>query len=487
MRSPLRHLAPRWPARTTAPASPWAFRLGLAAVVAHFLVSVNLMYMLGIDYNAPGGNIFVKLHPGTFFALAGAMLVLLGGRHADGLRRLYAERPLLATFMTLMPILAVYSVISVGFSGVAVYVESYIAPGLLLIALTASTPKQRRVLAYVVLGFALLNVAISVGESLNQAHMIPMQIGDADMEKLQAAADADEFRGAALYDHPLTGAMVTAMALFLLLGMRLPGLIAAACFAVLVIGLLAFGGRAALGMTVVMLALSTAVTLARGLVTRRLSPGFIAAVVAGLLFLPPLLIFIVTSTDIGARIITHLYYDDSAKVRHVQWEVLDRIDVRDLMFGVSPDRLMQLKAEIGLDAATTDIENFWLLMFLNLGVIGFAVFLVAFAAFLFHLGRSTKHPLGWVILLLMITVASTSNSLGRKCSDLDFLVACLVGLSGFAGAWRTAPARLRPRLAFASPLRRPSSIAPEPVAAHAFGLGKPSRRPSLTLAGLSQP
>ncbi|MBN8874197.1 MAG: VpsF family polysaccharide biosynthesis protein [Rhodospirillales bacterium] len=487
MKSPLRHLAPRWPTARSTPASPWAFRLGLAAVIAHFLVSVNLMYMVGIDYNAPGGNIFVKLHPGTFFALAGATLVLFGGRHAEGLRRLYAERPGLATFLTLMPILAVFSVISVGFSGVAVYIESYIAPGLLLVALTAGTPKQRRLLAYVVLGFALLNVAISVGESLNQAHMIPLQIGDADMEKLQAQADVDEFRGAALYDHPLTGAMVTAIALFMLLGMQLPGLVSGIAFAVLLIGLFSFGGRAAMGMSVVMLAVCTAATLARGLVTRRLSGGFIAAIVAGLLFLPPLVAFVLTSTDIGARLVSHLYYDDSAAVRHQQWEVLDHTNFRDMMFGVSPDRMMELKAEIGLDAATTDIENFWLIMFLNLGVIGFGLYLIAFFAFMIHLGRSTKHPLGWVVLVTMIIVASTSNSLGRKCSDLDFLVACMVGLSGFAGVWRTVPARLRPRLAFASPLRRPSSIGAEPAANHAFGLGKPSRRSSMTLAGLSQP
>jgi len=174
-------------------------------------------------------------------------------------------------------------------------------------------------------------------------------------------------------------------------------------------------------------------------------------------------------------------------VRHQQWEVLDHTNFRDMMFGVSPDRMMELKAEIGLDAATTDIENFWLIMFLNLGVIGFGLYLIAFFAFMIHLGRSTKHPLGWVVLVTMIIVASTSNSLGRKCSDLDFLVACMVGLSGFAGVWRTVPARLRPRLAFASPLRRPSSIGAEPAANHAFGLGKPSRRSSLTLAGLSQP
>lgn len=489
MRSPLRQLGPRASARGAPPVPRWAFPLGLAAVVAHFLISGNLMYLLGVDYSAPGGNPFVKLHPGTFLALAGALLVLFSGRHADAIRRLYSERTGLATFLTLMSICAIYSVISVGFSGVAVYIESYLAPGLLLIALEAGTSRQRRMLGYVVLGFALVNVVISVGESLTQTHMIPMQIGDADMQKLQAAQDSEDFRGAALYDHPLGGALVTSLAIFMLIGMRLPALLAAGSFTVLLIGLLAFGGRAAMGVTLLLVGLGTAVALVRGLTTRRLSGGFLAAVIGGLLVLPPLILVLVTSTDIGSRIMTHLYYDDSIDVRNVQWEVLNHINLRDTLFGTTPDRLTQLKFEIGLDAATTDIENFWLLMFLNLGVIGFGVYLIGLFAFFIHLGRSVKSPVGWIMLLAAVIITSTSNSLGRKSSDLVFLSACMIALTGFVAEARPVMLRMRPRFALPAALRRPTAIQAEATAAgHTYRLGNNARRRSnLTLAGMSQP
>jgi hypothetical protein len=90
-----------------------------------------------------------------------------------------------------------------------------------------------------------------------------------------------------------------------------------------------------------------------------------------------------------------------------------------------------LKYQIGLGSETTDIENFWLLMFLNLGIIGFVVFLIALGLFIVHLGRVTDPPLGWIFLIGAIIVDSTSNSLGRKSVDLIFMVACMAAMSGY--------------------------------------------------------
>ena len=489
MRSPLRRLAPRVPANVPLVVSRWAFPLAFTSVLLHFMISGNLMFMVGIDYANPDGNPLLKVHPGTYFALAGATLVLFGGRRAEGLRRLFQDTPALAAFMTLIPICAMYSIVSVGYTGVAVYLESYFAPGLVVIALMSGTPRQLRMLGYAVLGFALLNVGISVVESLRQTHMIPMQIGDADMEKMQAQADADDFRGAALYDHPLSGALVTAIAIFMLLGMRLPMMVAAPCFTVLVVGLLAFGGRAAMGVTILFLGIGVAGTLLRGLTTRRLSGTFLAALGGGLLVLPPLIVVLVTSTDVGARILSHLYFDDSAQVRNMQWDVLGLLNMRDILFGVTSARLGMLKTQIGLDAATTDIENFWLLMFLNLGVLGFLIYLIALFSFLIHLGRRVNSPLGWAILISTIMISSTSNSLGRKCADLVFMAACMLPLIGFADVTQRKAVRMRPRFALAAALRRPGGFQPVPAsAAHTYRLGgEPKRRSHLTLAGISQP
>lgn len=410
-----------------------AFALGLLGVIVEFAISGNTLGDLGVDYAAAGGNLLVKLHPGTYLVALGAFVALFMERPSGAaLVRFFRESPALALFMVLTLFCAFYSIANVGFSGAAIYVESYLSAGLLTIALAGGTDRQKRTLAKVIVGFIVISVIISIGEGATQTHLIPMNFGDEATAKSMALEDSDDFRGAGLFSHPLTAAVVTSMATFMLLRMQMNSLLKAGLFTVFLVGLLSFGGRAALATTIILISLATGVVLLRGLVQRNLSTGFLAALGAGLLLLPPLLLVLITSTDIGGRIVSHMYYDDSVDVRNVQWLVLNHLNFHDVLFGVPPDRMDVLKYQIGLAADTTDIENFWLLMFLNLGAMGFLVFLFALGFFVAHLGRLVDHPLGWMLIVAAIMIDSTSNSLGRKSIDLFMMAACLVAMTGYA-------------------------------------------------------
>ncbi|HEY0181711.1 MAG TPA: VpsF family polysaccharide biosynthesis protein [Rhodopila sp.] len=429
-----------------------AFTVGLLAVIIEFAISGNTLENLGIDYASQGGNLLIKLHPGTYLAALGAFMALVLVRPGgSGLIRFFRETPALALFIVLILFCALYSIANVGFSGAAIYIESYLSAGLLAIALEAGSDRQKRALGWWIIGFCVLSIIISIGESATQTHLIPLHIGDEPTKDM--VDDVDEFRGAGLFGHPLTAALATSMATFLLLRMRMAGLLKAALFTTLLIGLLSFGGRAALATTVIMVGVAAAVVLVRGVVMRNLSMGFVGSIAAAVVILPPLMLMLITSTDIGARILSHMYVDDSAQVRSLQWLVLQHLNLHDVLFGVRPDRLDILKYQIGLGSDTTDIENFWLLMFLNLGTIGFVVFLVALALFIVHLGRTTAHPLGWMLLLAAILIDSTSNSLGRKSADLLLMAAYMIAMSGFP---RTAPAVSIPRRALTT-LRQTSA------------------------------
>jgi hypothetical protein len=413
-----------------------AFTIGLLAVIVEYAISGNTLADLGVDYASPGGNPLVKLHPGTYLTLIASFMVLILTRPAgSGLIRLFRATPALASYITLILFCAFYSIANVGISGAAVYVESYLAAGLLAVALEVGTDRQKRTLGWWIIGFTVLSIIISIGEGATQTHLIQVHI--ADLTEAQLTQDAEDFRGAGLFTHPLTAALSTMMAIFMLLRMRMNATLKAGLFTVFLVGLLSFGGRAALGTTLLLLVLGASVVLFRGIVSRNLSLGFVGMIAAALLVLPPMMLMLITSTDIGERILTHLYVDDSAQVRSIQWLVLNHLNLHDVLFGVPLDRLTILKYQIGLGAETTDIENFWLLMFLNLGIMGFIVFLIALALFIVHLGRRTGHPLGWMLLIGSIIVDSTSNSLGRKSVDLVFMVACMVAMTGYP---RTAPA-----------------------------------------------
>jgi hypothetical protein len=429
-----------------------AFAIGLLSVIAEFAISGNTLLNLGIDYSSPGGNPLIKLHPGTYLVSLAAFMVLMLARPAgSGLIRFFRSTPALASFIMLILFCAFYSIANVGISGAAVYVESYLSAGMLAIALEGGTDRQKRTLAWWIIAFCVVSIVISIGESATQTHLIPLQFGD-DVPK-DFVDDAEDFRGAGLFGHPLTAALTTSMATFMLLRMRMNGVLKAALFTTLLIGLLSFGGRAALGTTLIMLGVAAIVVLLRGVVMRNLSMGFVGALGAAVVILPPLMLMLITSTDIGERILTHMYMDESADARGLQWLVLQHLNLHDVLFGVSLDRLDVLKYQIGLGGSTTDIENFWLLMFLNLGAIGFVVFLIALGLFLVHLGRTVSHPLGWMLLVSAMLIDSTSNSLGRKSVDLFFMAACMIAMTAYP---RTVPALSLPRRALTT-LRRTSA------------------------------
>jgi hypothetical protein len=407
--------------------SRYAFPLGSVAVVLIFALPGSLLTYLGVYSDAPGGNPLTKFHPATYVAVLAAWFALYGARHGGGVTGLFRERPALAWAVVLILISMVYSGLSTAVGKPALYIETYLAPALLLIALETGTERQLRILGYAILAFALMNVAFSVLEGQTQTHYLPLS----SALELKYDKGVDEFRGQALYGHPLTGALVTSLVLFLALGMRLRPWVALAVVGGLFTGLMSFGGRNALFTTVIVVTAAALFQLSAGLVTRRLSVGFLAAFIAGSLLLPVFFVVLTSMTDIGQRIMTHLYLDDSAEIRVIQWSVLDFMNSHDVLFGMSFDRIDLMKAQLGFTKPGMDIENCWLLMFLNLGVFGFPLLVGGLFLLLLHQGQRTNTPIGWLIVTAALLICSGSNSLGQKTPDLVFLAAIVTALGGF--------------------------------------------------------
>jgi len=247
-----------------------AFAIGLFAVILEYAISGNTLEDLGIDYASPGGNPLVKLHPGTYLIMIAAFMVLMLARPAgSGLIRLFRNTPALGSFIILILFCAFYSIVNVGLSGAATHVESYLSAGLLAVALEVGTDRQKRALGWWIIGLTLVSIVISIGESVTQTHLIPLHIGEET--PLDLIQDTEDFRGSGLFGHPLTAALATLMAVFMLLRMRMNALLKGGLFAFFLVGLLSFGGRAALGITLILLTLATGVVLLRGIVTRNLS------------------------------------------------------------------------------------------------------------------------------------------------------------------------------------------------------------------------
>ena len=458
--SNLRPLDVRPSGRSLSTARYYGFAIGYAAIIAALVLPSTLLLHYGLATDEPGGNVFAKFMPATYLAVIAGGIALYGSRNSGGLTRLFRDSPALAWATVLLVLCAVYSVLSVGVSGVAIYVNTYLSAMLLAVATLHATARQRRIIGYTLMVFAILNVGISLLEGATHAHFLPVDPG------LQAGYNngVDEFRGQALYEHPLTGALATALAVFLLLGMRLGNWTAGFLLGVLFVGLMSFGGRAALAVTILVIVVASLGRLVISLVQRRLSLSFLAAVMAGAMLLPVLLVGLVMYTDVGIRIMSHLYMDNSADVRVIQWRILDLLSFHQTLFGVPANDVIAMKAQIGLDKPGTDIESFPLLMFLNLGLVGFPFYLLSLALFVLHLGARTKSSAGWLMVVAAMLICSTSNSLGRKVPDLLFLTAFATGLSGFSTKERTPVAAVRRRVPEPLPTRPTARSALSPNA-----------------------
>jgi hypothetical protein len=399
------------------------FGLALTAVTLQLTLSGNSLNDLGFHYSLAGGNPIFKFHPATYLTFCAAIIALLS--HPRGkLLNFLGQRPGLTAFLLITALASLWSVLNVGFTGSAVYVETYLSAGALAIVLDMADPAQKRLLARAMIWFLVINVGIALYEALIQEHLIPIYYSEKDRAKELNPVDAEEgeFRGAALYTHPLAGALFTAMGIFLVLALDLSFAWAALLFGILAIGLLAFGGRAALFITGGLLLVKGSMMTLHDLASRRWNPRLIGAVTLTWVVLVPVGAIVVTETPIGDRIVSRLYYDDSAEVRSSQWLVFEKLDRADWMYGVPVEKQEALIA----NARAGAIENPLILMFLSLGAPVLVIFLFGFGAYLVYLGGAC--PQGRWLLCASLLIISTSNSIGTKCSDLFIMTACLFAI-----------------------------------------------------------
>ena len=403
------------------------FWFAVATIFVQVFLGYGVFQAAGIDPRT------VKLNPATVMAMIGGIWVLVRGVPFHQRCR---ETPALALFVVMVPVLAAYSTVFTGVSGAAIYPETYWSAGLLALMLEPATPKQKRLLAKLLIGICLVNIFVALYESMTYSAVLPPVF---DPDKIDVIKDADvNFRANAFFSHPLTGTLITTMGVFLLYAMRMRLIFSAPILCLMILGLLSYGGRTGLGVTLLLTVSAAFYTLINGIIRRNLKLEFVLLLLAGAIIIPIFVTIIVTQTTIAERIMNTLYFDDSAEVRSTQFKIFQLMTLPDWLFGMTRDRLIFLKYQIGLGTLHTDIENFWILMLVNLGLIGFAVYCAVLMTYLYYLGRVSGSMYGWLLVIGSLIIDSGSNSLGAKTYDLFMETAFVYAMSGYAGYSRSA-------------------------------------------------
>jgi hypothetical protein len=107
------------------------------------------------------------------------------------------------------------------------------------------------------------------------------------------------------------------------------------------------------------------------------------------------------------------------------------------MFGTPATDLERVYEQAGLKG----VENPFILIFLNLGIVGVPIYALAMLAYFIYLRRAYPDS-GWLLFSGVIILFS-SNSIGVKTPDLFMMTACAIAMKGSFG---TVPSDLKVRL-----------------------------------------
>jgi hypothetical protein len=399
-----------------------AYALGLTTVVVALCVSANLLTWLGVPYLADGGSLLFKLHPATWLSglAAAARFGLAGRRIGQELHALVAQRALMLAIACFAFCVAA-NITTTGTSNVSVLLDTYI-PALMLAAALhdLDQPRQNRLRRALQILFAA-NAGLALMESLSCATLVPVSVGVEPLDAVSA-----DFRPTALYDHPLTGAAMTLIGIFVAPDRPGGRWIRILYIMLMGLGLIAFGARAAMAALMLVLAVS-GVMNAWHVIRSRHVPAQKLATTAAVLMLGVIGCAAAACAGFAERLTTHFYWDKSAQVRLNQWQVLGQLDQQQMIFGVVRKDLLAVLEPMRLAYDVPVIENFWLLMFLSLGLVGFPFFVAGLGSLLVwcaarSCGRATP------MVLCLLATASASNSLGRKSVLLLVLVAAAASL-----------------------------------------------------------
>ncbi|MBS1168012.1 MAG: polysaccharide biosynthesis protein [Proteobacteria bacterium] len=250
---------------------PLAVGLTFLTVVALFLLSGQTLNLIGVPYDAIGGNPLIKIHPASYLSmLALAVWIVADGGFGPFLARVWRESPGVLVLFLAIGFLT-FQVIVVQKTPISQVTDNFVLTACLFVALVRLAPGEIKLLALVVQAILVVNSFLGYAEVLGGFRLTPLTVNGQVLTW--------DWRATALLGHPLMNAMATAVCLVsLALGAgpfrRTPRLM-------LVLfhfgALFFFGGRTAIVLSAAALVAITAFGAARLILGRRFPVTMAAA------------------------------------------------------------------------------------------------------------------------------------------------------------------------------------------------------------------
>lgn len=378
-------------------------------VVLLFMVSPLSLSMMGIAYDAPGGNALHKLHPSTLFLCLAALAHLLQQRDPIAAIATLPERlPGAAIFLGAWATLASFIAFWLK-TPLMPIIDTFIPAIAALVVLQDDDESLQRRLTLFIHAVLAANAIIAILEFATGMRLTPFVVGGVEVPH--------DVRSTALLGHPLNNAAIAATyALALTFGgdRTLPPGLRLALVGLQLTALVPFGGRTAMVATYLVVSIAMLGRSFLALAREETRSGHWIAVAIG----APLVLAAAGGVIASGAIdkILERFVNDagSAQARVAMFDLFDHLSLQDLLFAPSPDHLMSLQRSLGIEYG---IENSWLGILLQYGFVAGSIFIIG----IFFLLRDVMARCGWSAapaLALMLVAVSSAASLSVKSVQL---------------------------------------------------------------------
>lgn len=377
-----------------------------------------MLWHLGVNYDGFSGSAAAKVHPASYLAPLCLLWVMVSSGNPVGfIVRTARDAPASLLLLAVGTALLVQIALRSG-TGLAGSIDTFVGPALVMMLLVRIDPARLGPLEAALHGVMLANAGLGLAEFATGRLVFPYRL---DGEVFPTDTRSTAFQG-----HPLVNALVTTTYLLALIagGGRMRPWQRLAMVALQSAALVTFGGRSAIVAVAGLGGLFGVVATVRVLRTGRV-PLLGAAVGLSALTMAPLALVALALGGFFDKLAERFVSDGgSANARIEMLALLDRIPLRELLFGPDTGVVETLRRMHGLEWG---IENPVVRMVLYQGVFMTALLTLAVVLFVAEIVRRCR-PGTFLPVLGFALLLNTSESIASKTTVLAKFAILMVAL-----------------------------------------------------------
>ncbi|PKG37528.1 VpsF family polysaccharide biosynthesis protein [Psychromonas sp. Urea-02u-13] len=385
------------------------FRGVLLLLTVAFFLNGYFLESLGIIYAGEGGSPLHKIHLYSYLVMMLFVCLFLKFELNYIIIRMGDFFKVWLVSFAFLIFVIFYGIVLFGTSGMAYLVNTFLSPLLLLPIICVMSIEQKQFIVKFIAYLLLLNCCVAIIEYAFNTRMVNVEF-----------SSFAYFRSTAFLTHPLNNALISVALLpYLLHRTVLPTVF---YFGISILALFAFGGRAALGIYLLMLTLIALPSLYRFVTSGvRMNKLTFSLLCFFSYFFFIALVIVVFESGIGDRILNKLHMDGSASARVDVFYILELMSPEEWLFGATDN----LRGAIDIYLGISVIENYIIGWIFTLGVVGTVPLLISFLSpLLFFIKKGEWSTRVAVVGFLIVSI--TNNSLTTKTPILLFLYLILL-------------------------------------------------------------